>query len=59
YCKDCSKLGKSQLHNLQKSCYSLGLGSCRKLRVNPDISIAAKKRGGPEEVASKKAKRSM
>ena len=42
------KLGKSRLHNLQKLCYSFRLGSCRKVRVNPDVSIAAKAR--PEEV---------
>lgn len=42
------KLGKSRLHNLQKLCYSFRLGSCRKVRVNPDVSIAARAR--PEEV---------
>jgi len=29
-------------------CYSVRLGSCRKVRVNPDVSIAARAR--PEEV---------
>ena len=37
------KLGKSRLHNLQKLCYSFGLGSCRKIREYPDVSIAAKR----------------
>lgn len=42
------KLGKSRLHNLQKLCYSFRLGGYRKLRVNPDISIAAKEKAGCE-----------
>lgn len=47
-CKIGCKLGKSRLHNLQKLCYSFRLGSCRKVRVNPDVSIAARVR--PEGV---------
>lgn len=33
---------RPELHNLQKSCYSFGLGSCRKFRVYPDVSRKAK-----------------
>lgn len=57
------KLGKSRLHDLQKLCYSFGLGSCRKIREYPDVSIAAKRKirkgfpARPEEVADKKVKR--
>ena len=47
-CKIGCKLGKSRLRNLQKLCYSLRLGSYRKLRVNPDVSIAAKEKAGGE-----------
>jgi len=48
-------------------CYSFRLGSCRKVRVNPDVSIAAKARpegvewqGGEVELKNEsfKAKRS-
>jgi len=48
-CRIGCKLGKSRLHNLQKLCYSFRLGSCRKVRVNPDVSIAAKARLGEVE----------
>jgi hypothetical protein len=51
------KSGRSQLHNLQKLCYSFGLGCYRNIRENPEISIAAKeekvlKRPQQESVAN-------
>jgi hypothetical protein len=65
YCKDWCKSGRSQLHDLQKLCYSFGLGCYRKLRENPhrdnpDISIAAEEKRGckplrPEEVAGRES----
>ena len=42
-CKIGCKSGRSRLHNLQKLCYSRGLGGCRKIRVYPDVSIVAKR----------------
>lgn len=41
------------MHNLQKLCYSRGLGGCRKIRVNPEVSIAAKAEKSAEAVRSK------
>ncbi|WP_218008452.1 hypothetical protein, partial [Achromobacter piechaudii] len=43
------KSGRSRLQELQKRCYSCGLGCYRKFREFPDISIAARTKRSPAE----------
>lgn len=36
---------RTELHDLQKLCYSFGLGSCQNVRVNPDVLRKAEAEG--------------